>query len=289
MKVWVTGANGLLGSALKLALDEYGIPFVGSSKLQADVSDLLSLTQFYRKWGPFTHVVNCAAFTDIDLAESRPEEARKINTLSLAIIGSLATQHHFKVIHISTGYVFDGLADHPYLETDRIAPHTVYGQTKAEGEKHLLAALPSACIIRTSWLFGLEGKSFASKMLQLMQEKEEIAVVSDQYGRPTCASDLAKTIICALDWSGIYHAANSSKTNWYDFAETIRFEALAIGWPIKCRHLRPIRSAEFGALAPRPLYSVLDTSKCEKKLGSAFRSWRDGLKELMEALHAYSF
>jgi dTDP-4-dehydrorhamnose reductase len=286
MRVWITGANGLLGSSLKRALLAQGIPFVGSSRSQADAADLFSLDQFYHKWGPFTHIVHCAAYTNVDLAESHPEEARRINALSPAIIGSLGAQYHMRVVHISTDYVFDGLSDCPYLETDRIAPHTVYGQTKAEGEKHLLTALPHACIIRTSWLFGLEGRSFVSRMLQLMQEKEELQVVSDQRGRPTYCADLAKVIIAALDWSGIFHAANAGETSWYDFAQAIRFEALAIGWPMVCQTIRPIRTIEFNALALRPFYSVLDTRKTEKMLGSAFRSWREGLTEYFEAIHA---
>jgi len=288
MKVWITGANGLLGTALKQALFEKDIPFVGSSRSQADVTDLLSMTQFYRKWGPFTHLVHCAAYTQVDLAESHPDEARRINALSPAIVGSLANEFHFRVVHISTDYVFDGLSDRPYLETDRIAPHTVYGQTKAEGEKHLLTALPSACIIRPSWLFGLGGKSFVSKMLELLQQKEEIAVVSDQIGRPTFAPDLAKVIIQALDWSGIYHAANSDETTWYEFAHAIRSEALAIGWPMSCQRIRPIRSIEYNAAAPRPLYSVLDTQKIEKMLGSPLRSWREGLGEQLKTFYAES-
>lgn len=281
MKIWVTGANGLLGLALKQKLTELGIPFVGSSKLQADVTELASLVQFYRKWGPFTHLVHCAAYTQVDLAESNPEDARKVNALSPAIIGALASEYHLRVVHISTDYVFDGFSDRPYRETDRIAPHTVYGQTKAEGEKHLLAEFPEACILRTSWLFGPCGKSFVTKMLQLMQEKEEIKVVTDQRGRPTYALDLAEVIIAALDWSGIYHVANDGETTWYDFAEQIRFEALSQHWPIICQSILPVRSIEFAAAAPRPQYSVLDTSKMEKMLGTPLRNWKEGVSEIL--------
>ena len=288
MKVWVTGANGLLGTALKQALFDQGIPFAGSTKLQADVSNLSSMDQFYRKWGPFTHLVHCAAYTQVDLAESHYEEARQINALSPAIIGSLASEHRFRVLHISTDYVFDGQSGRPYLETDRIVPQTVYGRTKAEGEKHLLTAQPDACIIRTSWLFGMGGKSFVSTMLDLMRQHEEIGVVSDQIGRPTFAPDLAKIIILALDWTGTYHAANSDETSWYDFAMMIRSEALALGWPIVCQKIRPISSFEYGSVAPRPLYSVLDTGKIEKMLGSPLRSWREGLIEQLKAFDARS-
>ncbi|MBF8262785.1 MAG: rmlD [Parachlamydiales bacterium] len=286
MRVWITGAKGLLGSALQQALLARGVEFVGTSKSDADVTDLSSLAQFYRKMGPFTHLIHCAAYTQVDLAESQPELARQVNALAPALIGSLAAEMGFRVVHISTDYVFDGLSSHPYLESDRIAPQTVYGQTKAEGETHLLAALPDACIIRTSWLFGMGPKHFVSTMIRLMLEKEEVAVVSDQRGRPTYAPDLAEAVVQALDWSGIYHVASSGKTSWHAFAEVIGAEALALNLPVRCRYIKPVLSLDYGAPAPRPLYSVLDTTKADEKLGKPLRHWKDGLKEYLLKTYA---
>ncbi len=286
MKVWVTGAGGLLGSALMGVLRSHRIPSVGSLRAQADVTDSGSLARFYRAFGPFTHIVNCAAYTHVDGAESYPEEAHMLNAVAPALIGLLAAEQEMRVVHISTDYVFGGFADRPYLETDEIAPCTVYGQTKAEGERHLIAALSNACILRTSWLFGTSGKHFVSTMLKLMGQREEIAVVSDQRGRPTFAPDLAEVIVHAFDWSGIYHVANQGETTWADFAKVIRDQALAFGHPIVCRTIRNITTAEFAAAAERPAYSVLDTNKVEQKLGAPLHSWRKGLNHLLGASYA---
>ena len=283
MRVWITGASGLLGSALQYALQSQQIAFIGSTHSQADVADLSSMTQFYEQHKPFTHLIHCAAYTAVDLAESHPEEARRANTLSPAVVGTLAAQHHMRVVHLSTDYVFDGRGKTPYLETDRIAPQTVYGMTKAEGEKHLLTALPGACIVRTSWLFGSGRRNFVSAMLALMARREEVRVVADQRGRPTYVPDLAQALICALDWSGIYHIANREETTWYEFARAILSEAQELKFPLMCRRLAPITTAEFAAPAPRPLYSVLDTAKADAQLGAPLRSWREGLKEMLNS------
>lgn len=283
MRVWVTGIRGLLGSSLEKKLTQAGIPFVGSVRDQADVTDFASLEKFYQEEGPFTHLIHCAAYTQVDFAESFPEEAHRVNALSPALIGSLAKRYHFHVVHVSTDYVFDGQMERPLLESDLVNPQTVYGKTKAEGEANLLSVLPDACIIRTSWLFGMGGRNFVSSMIRLMQEKEEVRVVVDQKGRPTYAPDLAEVFVHALNWSGVYHVANQDATSWHAFAEEIYRIAVSVQ-PLRCRAIHPILSSEYPALAPRPLYSVLDTSKAEKKLGSPLRSWKDGLTEMIDAL-----
>ncbi len=288
MKVWITGSSGLLGGALQRALQNQGIAYVGSTHQQADVADLASMTQFYHQHGPFTHLIHCAAYTAVDSAESHPDEARRVNALSPAVVGTLAAQHNMHVVHLSTDYVFDGKGKAPYLETDRIAPQTVYGMTKAEGEKHLLTALPGACIVRTSWLFGFGGRNFVSAMMALMGRKDEVRVVADQRGRPTYVPDLAAALIRAIDWSGIYHIASQGETSWCEFAEAIRSEALDLQLPIQCKRLVPITTAEFAAPSPRPLYSVLDTAKADRLLGAPLRPWREGLKELLRLTYAPS-
>jgi dTDP-4-dehydrorhamnose reductase len=280
MKVWAMGAKGLLGSALCQSLDRNGILYRGSSHHDADVTDPKSLERYLQLFGPFTHIVNCAAYTAVDLAESNIEKAWQLNVVAPANIGKLAQEKKMRVLHLSSDYVFDGLSAKPYLETDPTNPQTVYGKSKAAGEKNLLAILPNACILRTSWLFGSHGKNFVSSMLRLMQEKEEIKVVNDQRGRPTYAPDLAEVIIQALNWSGIYHAASSDATTWYDFAKEIHRQALQ---PLICKKLIPVSSEEFAARAKRPHYSVLDTQKIEKKL-KPMRSWKEALKEYIYAI-----
>lgn len=283
MKVWVTGAKGVLGTALQQELLRQGIAFVASSHREADVSDLSSLEKFYRRRGPFTHIIHCAAYTNVDQAEEEWEEAWRVNALAPKLLGNLAAKEGMKMVHLSTDYVFKGNALRPYMETDPVEPSTVYGKTKAEGEAALLAAHPGACIVRTSWLFGLTGRNFVLTMLDLMRRKEEVRVVADQRGRPTYAPDLARALIEALDWSGIYHIANSGWTTWYSFALTIRETALSTGILLSCYAVEPVTSEEYGSITPRPNYSVLDTSKADASRGKPLRSWREGLKECLAA------
>lgn len=276
MKVWVTGSGGLLGTAVCKALEAHGINYIGSRHIDADITDLNALNRFYEKNGPFTHLINCAAYTQVDLAEKNPEAAYLLNAVAPGLLGKMGKENHFRVLHLSTDYVFDGQAKRPCLETDLIAPHSVYGRTKAQGEARLLSLLPDACIVRTSWLFGRTGKHFVATMLGLMREKEEIRVVNDQFGRPTFAPDLAEVLIQALDWQGIYHAANSKETSWYSFAKAI---LAAAGKKMRCERIVPITSEEFAAIAPRPLYSVLNTQKLEQKIGCPMRPWKEALRE----------
>lgn len=282
MKVWVTGANGMLGSALQQTFAKRGISFSASSRSEADLSDPSSLERFYRMRGPFTHLINCAAYTKVDQAEKEPEEAWKVNAQAPAILGRLAAEEGMRMLHLSTDYVFDGKGQTPYAETDVQKPATVYGKTKAEGEAGLLETLSDACIVRTSWIFAPTGRNFVTVMLNLMRQKERLQVVSDQLGRPTYAPDLAEALVGALDWQGIYHLANEKETSWHAFALAIHKEARDRGMSLTCARIDPISTAEYGAPAPRPLYSVLDTSKADLVRGRGMRSWREALKECLD-------
>jgi dTDP-4-dehydrorhamnose reductase len=271
MKVWVTGAKGLLGTSLLPALERQGISSVGSTRDEVDLFDPLSLVRFHRQKGPFTHLFNLAAFTGVDLAEKRPDEAHLVNALLPGLLGQFAKEEGIKPLHISTDYVFDGTFSRPYLESDGASPLNVYGKTKREGEERLLNACPDACIVRTSWLFGPNGKSFVSTMVQLLGQGKSLRVVSDQRGRPTYTPDLALILAEALHWSGIYHVANSGETTWYELALTIQ-KKLRLGGEI-----HPISTEEYGAPALRPRYSVLDTKKADLQHGKSLRTWEEGL------------
>ncbi len=281
MKVWVTGASGVLGLALQKALQRRGIAFAASTRRHADITDSDSLESFYRKNGPFTHLIHCAAYTKVDRAEKEPEEAWIVNAQTPEILGRLAAREGMRMLHLSTDYVFDGASAKPYVETDVLGPVSVYGKTKAEGEARLLDVLPEACIIRTSWLFGPDGRNFVSTMLDLMRSHEMVRVVSDQKGRPTYAPDLAEALIDALDWKGIYHLANTGQTSWYAFALAIRDVARAKGILLSCYSVEPISSAEFDAAASRPRFSVLDTSKADQVRGKPMRFWKESLRECL--------
>ncbi len=284
MKIWIVGAGGLLGRALAQTLYRRGIAFEGSIRSEADAADLRSLEAFYKRKGPFSHIVNCAAYTKVDLAESNPAEAHRANAEGPEKIGQFAASIGMRVIHVSTDYVFDGVKGSPYLETDPIAPKTVYGKTKAEGEARLMSALPSACIVRTSWLFGEGGKSFVGAIVGLMRSKEEVRVVFDQIGKPTYAGDLADGILGLLDQSGIYHMADAGETSWHGFAEAIYREACALGDSLCCKKIVAVESAAFSSAAQRPAYSVLDTAKAERALKRPMPHWNEGLKNMLKEI-----
>ena len=275
MRVWVTGASGLLGNALLRVLRNQEIPFAGSLRRHADITNIDSIASFCREYGPFTHIINCAAYTAVDLAEAHPEEARRANALGPSLLGLFAAHANMRLVHVSTDYVFDGKGSRPYREDDPVVPETIYGQTKAEGERRLVALFPKACIVRASWLFGREGKSFVSAMVKKMTECAEVRVVSDQRGRPTFADDLALWLLKLANQSGIFHVANQGETTWYQFAEEIRNL-----YQTKCEKIIPVTTAEFGLPTKRPLYSVLDTEKVERMF-EPLPSWKDRLRELL--------
>jgi dTDP-4-dehydrorhamnose reductase len=281
-KVWVLGSTGMLGSELCLLLKKKGIPFVGTDKGQADVSSLKSLENFSKDL-EISHIFNCTAYKKVDQAEKEKDLASLVNAQGPENMGRLAGEKGAKLIHFSTDYVFEGSRFYPYCEEDTPNPLNTYGNTKWEGEKRLLALMPDACIIRTSWLCGHHGLNFISKMLKLMQEKSEIKVVHDQKGRPTFCEDLAACAWELRDCSGIFHFANTGEASWYEFALGI-YEEAKKKFPLVCEKMIPISSDQFPALAKRPAYSVLDTKKVEALLKRRPRSWKEALQTYMQKL-----
>ena len=277
MLVWVVGSEGLLGTAVQALLKKKQIACVGTDRAACDITDCSAVKASAHKISP-THIVNCAAYTQVDRAESEPDYTRSINAIGPSILAQVATGLGARLIHISTDYVFDGTATRPLLETDPCAPINVYGKTKLEGEKNVQRHAPSACIIRTSWLFGKGGKNFLSNLVQWLQENEEVRVVSDQINRPTYVPDLAEAIINLLDGSGIYHFANGHPISRYEMAQDV----LELK-PSKCRRLIPVTSEAFPCDAKRPLYTAMDTSKVAQVLGAEPRSWKEILTEYLES------
>ncbi len=283
MYIWLLGVSGQLGSEIAFQLKKKKIPFLATNSTEANICSYEELYKFAFGKG-FTHIVNCAAYSKVDLAENESALADMINAAGVENLGKVATRLHIKVMHFSTDYVFDGEKRRPYLESDFAFPINVYGSTKLKGEKLLLAEHPSSCIIRTSWLFGANGPNFISKMLDLLQKNQEVRVVFDQIGRPTFCKDLAKAAICLFDQSGIFHFANRGSSSWYEFAKFICEEAKRLNKPIACQKILPVSSQEFSSLARRPLYSVLDTKKIEKHLGFKPRHWREAVRDYMETI-----
>ncbi|HPE85019.1 MAG TPA: dTDP-4-dehydrorhamnose reductase [Chlamydiales bacterium] len=254
MKIWMTGAKGLLGRAMIKAC--HGLDFVATGDV--DITDLDAMKRFVERHTP-THLINCAAYTNVDGAESEPELAKAVNTYAVAQMGKLGV----KVVHFSTDFVFDGQKNAPYTEEDEPNPLSVYGRTKLEGERQLLCYAPESCVIRISWLFDLEGPCFLTKMRQLIQSEKSVKVVTDQIGRPTFASDAASVCLQLMDQSGIWHFANKGIVSRYDWIKQ------AVGGPVE-----KAVSADFITPAVRPLYSALDTGKIET-LGVKIRPWQE--------------
>ena len=226
-------------------------------------------------------IVNCAAYTNVDKAEEDEVNAMRINAEALSVLGNQGV----RVIHISTDYVFSGEEYKPCRETDPVAPHTIYGITKYEGEKRLLTVCPEAVILRTAWLYSSFGNNFVKTMMRLGKERKELNVVFDQIGTPTYAADLAQAVFTVIEspvWHpGIYHFTNEGVCSWYDFAIAI----MALSDITECK-VSPILSEEYAYKTPRPHYSVLDKSKFKKTFNVTIPYWLDGLMRCVKLLNS---
>lgn len=285
MNILITGANGQLGNEMRVLSKQHpSHRYFFADVLSADdtytldITDKQAVTQMVTD-NAIDLIVNCAAYTNVDKAEEDEVTAMKINAEALSVLGSQG----IKVIHISTDYVFSGDEHVPCRETDPVAPHTIYGITKLDGEKRLLAACPDAVILRTAWLYSSFGNNFVKTMIRLGKEKESLGVVFDQIGTPTYAADLAWAIFTVIEskvWhAGIYHFTNEGVCSWYDF--TLAIHELA---GIRTCQVRPILSEEYQYRTPRPHYSVLDKSKFKKTFNASIPHWMDGLKRCMGEL-----
>jgi len=278
MKLWVTGANGLLASSLLSRVDG-----LGTNRQEADIADIESLRRFVSKHPDITHIVNCAAFSLVDLAETHKEEAYLANAKGPENLGRIANEIGARLLHISTDYVFPGNLNRPLKEGDPTGPCNHYGKTKLEGEKLLLAVFPNACILRVSWLFGKGGKNFIARIMELFKAQKEVKLTADQWGRPTFVPDLVEVILKMLDLSGLYQFANSGVTSKYEFGLALFNKAKEIGIPLKAESVLPVPGSTFPSPCKRPFYSAFDTSKIEKKLKMTPRSWQDALDEYAKA------
>ncbi|MFO7672328.1 MAG: dTDP-4-dehydrorhamnose reductase [Lutibacter sp.] len=286
MNVLITGSKGQLG----LELENLGHQFPNfklfcTDKFSLDILNFEETEQYVLK-NNIELVVNCAAYTDVNKAEDEIEKADEVNHLAVRNLGLIAKQHHLKLIHISTDYVFDGNSEIPYKETDATNPQNAYGITKLNGEKALSEINPKdSMIIRTSWLYSEFGNNFVKSMLKLSKEKESITVVSDQIGSPTYAKDLALAIlqiIPQIDSDGlqIYHYANKGQCSWFDFASAIMKIAQQ-----NCEIL-PIPSSAFKTKAKRPKYSLLDTDKIQHTFNLEIPTWSAALRECVSSIHS---
>lgn len=280
--ILVTGANGQLGSELKKlssAYSQYTFTFLTKDEFPLNDTERI---KDYLKSNQFDFLINCAAYTAVDKAESEKELAWQINATAVSVLAAACRDNNIKFLHISTDYVFDGTAKDPYTVDDLTNPQTVYGASKLEGERLAINENSDAIIIRTSWVYSSYGNNFVKTMLRLFQEKEEISVVNDQIGSPTYAADLAGLIMKMISlgqwYAGIYHFSNEGVISWYDFANAIKKISGS-----NCK-ISPISTSAYPTPAKRPAYSVLNKNKIQQLYGIQFRDWKESLADCLKEI-----
>ena len=304
--ILVTGKNGQLGKSLQKIVNnchcerseaisntQYDFTFVARGEL--DLAHPQSIADYFQD-KHFDAIINCAAYTAVDKAESEPELADQINHLAVKQLAEIAKAQNTVLIHISTDYVFDGTHHKPYVETDKTNPINVYGLTKLKGEQAMQAINPKGAIIRTSWVYSEFGNNFVKTMLRLGQERDSLNVIYDQIGSPTYATDLANAIMTLLCHSGagrnltaskmlkqvqhdevveIYHYSNEGICSWYDFAQAI-FDITNINCQVN-----PIETKDYPTPAKRPHYSLMNKAKIKQIQGLTVPYWKESLKTAM--------
>ena len=306
--IWLIGCKGMLGSEVARQLDEKKAHWIGTDK-EVDITDPEALAAFEKsvetssyldttstdkhiKW-----IINCSAYTNVDKAEEDTELADKLNNIGVLNIARTARSIGAKLIHISTDYVFNGQGTQPYTEDMPKAPLGVYGRTKAAGEEAIQKEMTQFYILRTAWLYGFDGKNFVYTMRNLMNSHDQIKVVNDQRGTPTCAVDLASVILKIIEKSdnateafgkhsapasGIYHFTNGGETTWYDFAKEIYRLGTKYGKITNTCTVNPCTTEEYGANVQRPAYSVLSKDKICKELKIKLPDWKVSLEKFFK-------
>ena len=281
MRLLVTGAGGMLGSAVAAAASRAGHGVRRATRAELDVTVEVAVVVTMHEYRPDA-VVNCAAYTDVDGAESDPATAAAINEVGAGHVAAAAAEVGAAVVHVSTDYVFDGSKREPWVESDAPRPLGVYGETKLAGEHAVAAVNPAHAIVRTSWLFGTGGRNFVDTMLTLAAERDEVTVVTDQLGCPTWTGHLAGAIVHVArrpQATGIHHIVGSGHCSWNAFAKEI-FERAGID----CRVL-PATSEQFPRPARRPAYSVLGSERTDRIV---LPPWQEGLAEYLATRVAMS-
>ena len=285
-KILLTGSDGQVGRDLQQTLVPMG-EIIATNRQQLDLTSPDNIRQVIQETKPDI-IVNSAAYTAVDKAESEVDLAFAINGIAPAIMAEEAKKIGAFLLHISTDYVFDGTKNTPYLETDVTHPLGVYGQSKLAGEQGIEKNGDRYVILRTAWVYGTQGKgNFVKTMLRLGKDKEQLGIVSDQVGSPTWSYDIAQTITQILTNLNLaearetYHFTNSGVASWYDLAVAIFEEGKNLGFPLNIKQVNPITTDEYPTPAKRPHYSVLSGKKTANLLGYNAPYWRDSLKEML--------
>jgi dTDP-4-dehydrorhamnose reductase len=282
MRILITGAQGMLGHDVLRVGERAGHELIAIDLPELDITDERAVEEFFERERP-DGCVNCAAWTDVDGAESKEDLARAVNATGAGNLARAAAEIGVQLLHISTDYVFDGAApldaagrERPYVESDPTGPRSVYGQTKLEGEQQVLGASAKHTVVRTAWLYGVDGKNFVDTMLRLGGEREAVQVVDDQVGSPTWSGHLAPAVLGLLERevSGLVHLTGAGEVSWNGFAKEI-FRQAEVG----CR-VEPASSEQMARPAPRPAYSVLESERDDVL---PMPPWQDGLAGYLAA------
>ena len=284
MNILITGCNGQLGNEMQLLEKEYPQhQYFNTDVAQLDITNPEAIEEFVSN-NAIDIIVNCAAFTAVDKAESSQELCHLLNAKAPEYLAAAIAKRGGYLVQVSTDYVFDGTNHTPYTEDEATCPNSVYGSTKLEGEKLAMSACANTMIIRTAWLYSTFGNNFVKTMIRLGQEKPELGVIFDQIGTPTYAGDLAAAIMAAINHGivpGIYHFSNEGVISWYDFTKAIH----RIAGITSC-HVKPLHTAEYPTPAARPHYSVLDKTKIKQTYGIEIPYWEESLEKCVAKLLA---
>ena len=283
--IWLVGKNGMLAKETAQIFLENGLDYCGTD-IDVDITDIEQVKRFIDGKN-FSHIVNCAAYTAVDKAEEDIEKAMSINGYGAANLAFAATSLNACLIHISTDYVFDGNTDIPLSEENPVNPLGIYGRTKLLGEYSIeLSALKNYFIIRTAWLYGKHGKNFVNTMLDLMNAKESIGVVADQWGSPTWTRDLANFITLIIksncDNYGTYNFSGEGKTNWYEFAKKIYEYGRENGLISKDCTINALTTEQYPTKAKRPKFSYLSKGKATEVFGITIAKWEESLQTYLK-------
>jgi dTDP-4-dehydrorhamnose reductase len=283
MKVLVTGAGGQVAWELEKTCPA-GVELFSFSSKELDITNKAQVLEIVKKVCPDV-LINAAAYTAVDKAESEPEQAFLVNAEGSKNLAEACKEISARLIHISTDFVFDGTKNTPYTVDDKPNPINVYGASKLKGEVYVQKILPAAVIVRTSWVYSDHGNNFVKTMLRLMNERESISVVADQIGSPTYAKNLAEWIWAVVSKptrvSGLYNWTDAGVASWYDFAVAINESGHEFGLLSKKINITPIPTALYPTLAIRPPFSVICKAEAEKLSGMVCCHWRESLKEMM--------
>ena len=282
MNILITGCNGQLGNEIKQLQAIYAQhTWFNTDVNELDITDKAAIERFVEA-NEIGGIVNCAAYTAVDKAESDLLLARKLNADAPTFLAEAVAKRGGWMVQVSTDYVFNGTKHTPYVESDEPCPNSVYGQTKLEGEQAVAKFCPNSMIIRTAWLYSEFGNNFVKTMIRLGKEHEQLGVIFDQVGTPTYAHDLATVIMTAIDKGikpGIYHFSNEGVTSWYDFTKSIH----RISGITTCK-VSPLHTVEYPTPANRPAYSVLDKTKIKTTYGIEIPHWEESLAKCIAKL-----